>query len=97
MDRPLTQQDFAPYAGQRFTCEGHPLALLLRSVEPQPLSAAPNTAREPFTLVFTGPASDILPQGHHRITAPDGAAFELHIAPIHTPIRDRQDYQAVFN
>jgi hypothetical protein len=48
-------------------------------------------------LIFAGSAGDILPQGHHRITAPDGAVFELHITPIHTPTRDRQDYQAVFN
>jgi hypothetical protein len=97
MDEPLTHQQFAPYVGQRFRFEGHHLTLLLRSAETQPLFAAPNAARVPFTLIFEGPAGDILPAGPYRTAVEDGSVFEFHISPIHTPAGDRQDYQAVFN
>lgn len=97
MDEPLTHQQFTPHVGQRFAFEGHHLTLLLRSAEAQPLFAAPNAARVPFILIFEGPAGDILPAGPYRTAVEDGPAFEFHISPIHTPVRDRQDYQAVFN
>jgi hypothetical protein len=97
MDEPLTDQQFAPYVGQQFHFQGHHLTLRLRSVEAQPRFAAPNAARVPFTLIFEGQAGDILPAGHYRAAIQDGPVFELHISPIHTPVRDRQDYQAVFN
>jgi hypothetical protein len=97
MDEPLTHEHFSPYVGQRFGFEGHYLTLLLQSVDPQPLFAAPDALRMPFTLVFEGPADDILPPGQYRATVPDGPVCDLHITPIHTSARDRQDYQAVFN
>ena len=97
MDEQPTHEDFSPHLGKRFDFVGHHLTLLLRSVEPQPQFAAPNATRVPFTLVFEGPAGDILPEGSYQAAAQDGPAFEMYIAPIHTPIPGHQDYQAVFN
>jgi hypothetical protein len=97
MDEPMKHECFSPHVGKRFGFQGHHLALLLRSVDLQPGFAAPNAARVPFTLIFEGPAGDILPAGYYRAAVPDGSVFELHITPIHTPARDHQDYQAVFN
>jgi hypothetical protein len=97
MDEPLTHEHFSPHLGKRFSFEGHHLTLLLRSAAPQPQFAMPGVSRVPFTLIFEGPAGDILPAGYYRAAAPDGPVFELHVAPIHTPARDHQDYQVVFN
>ena len=97
MDEPLTHEHFSPYVGTRFGFEGHHLTLLLRSADTQPLFAAPDAPRVPFVLVFEGPAGDILPQGFYRTAAHDGSVFEMYVAPMHTPGRDRQDYQAIFN
>jgi hypothetical protein len=97
MDEPLTHEHFAPYVGKRFGFEGHHLTLLLKSAERQPQYAAPNAARVPFTLMFEGPAGDILPAGPYRTAVQDGPVFELYVSPIHTHARDHQDYQAVFN
>jgi hypothetical protein len=97
MENPTTHEDFSPFIGKRFSFAGHHLTLLLRSVEPQPQFAAPGTTRVPFTLIFEGPAGDVLPEDFHRATVQDGPAFELYLSPIHTPAEGHQDYQAVFN
>jgi len=97
MENQPTHEDFSPLIGKRFSIAGHHVTLLLRSVDLQPQFAAPGTTRVPFTLVFEGPAGDILPSDFHRATVQDGPAFALHVAPIHTPAADHQDYQAVFN
>ncbi len=97
MDEPLTHEQFSPYLGKRFGFEGHHLTLLLRSIDPQPQFAAPGASRVPFTLIFEGPAGDFLAPGFYRAAVPDGPVFELHVSPIHTPARDHQDYQALFN
>ena len=36
-------------------------------------------------------------RGDVSITFEDGASFDLYIIPVHTPSRDHQDYQVVFN
>jgi hypothetical protein len=97
MENPPTHEDFSLLIGKHFSFAGHHVTLLLRSVDLHPQSAAPGTTRVPFTLVFEGPAGDILPADFHRATVQDGPAFELYISPIHTPAADHQDYQAVFN
>ena len=56
--------------------------------------AAPRAA---FSLLLRGPPAPIAPEGMHRLTFEDGASFDLYLIPIHTPSRDHQDYQIVFN
>ena len=53
--------------------------------------------RDPFNLIFRGPVGDLLPEGLYTLEVEDGPAFELYVIPIHTPARDRQNYQAAFN
>ncbi len=50
-----------------------------------------------FTLLLRGAPTPIAPEGMHRITLEGGASFDLYLIPIHTPSRDHQDYQIVFN
>ena len=61
------------------------------------LAGAGLPGRQPFTLIFRGPPGTVLPEGHHRFELAGGQFTTFHIMPIHTPVRDRQDYQAVFN
>jgi hypothetical protein len=59
---------------------------------------APGTAmRAPFSLELRGPPAPIVPEGMHRLVFDDATRFELYLIPVHTPARDRQDYQVVFN
>jgi hypothetical protein len=53
--------------------------------------------RDPFNLIFRGPPDDVLREGLYTLEVEDGPSFELYVIPIHTPARDRQDYQAAFN
>jgi len=52
--------------------------------------------REPFSLVFECPGSDVLPQGMQLLQHPALGAFELFLVPVgRSPAGVR--YQAVFN
>ena len=53
--------------------------------------------RAAFSLHLRGAPAPIAPEGMHRLTFEDGASFDLYVIPIHTPSRDHQDYQIVFN
>jgi len=97
MDDRLTHDQFAPYTGQQFSFHGHHLTLTLASVTANPQFALPGSPHVPFTLIFHGPAGDILPEGLYRTQVQDGPATDLYLMPIHTIERDRQAYQAVFN
>jgi hypothetical protein len=48
-------------------------------------------------LIFRGPAGDLLREGLYVLEVEGGPSFELYVIPVHTPARDRQDYQAAFN
>jgi hypothetical protein len=94
----LTADTFAPHQGASFRINGGPHVLSLSEVDRlgnQPGQATP--AFQPFVLIFSGPRGDLLPEGMHTITREDGTAYDLYLIPIHTPARERQDYQAVFN
>jgi len=97
MNDPLRDADFVPHVGRQFRFPGWGSALRLAAVEVQPRSSMPGSARVPFTLVFHGPAGDVLPEGLYRAEIADGPAVELYVMPIHTVAAGRQEYQAVFN
>jgi hypothetical protein len=97
MDQPLTHEFFEPFVGRTFSFQGSHVALTLASVAANPQFAIPGIPRVPFSLIFHGPAGDILPEGDYRATIADGPEVEFHILPIHTVARDRQDYQVAFN
>ena len=91
----LTAETFARHVGQTFLIRGGRYALVLTEIEMMPLQAW--QANPSFTLLFSGPPGDLLPEGMHALTQEDGTAYELYVIPIHTPASGRQDYQAVFN
>ncbi|MDR3529657.1 MAG: hypothetical protein P4L90_03725 [Rhodopila sp.] len=87
-------QHFAPFVGKPFAFEGQRVVLRLAAVDVKQPHAG---ARTPFTLIFHGPADDLLPEGLYRARGEGGALGDLYVMPIHTVERDRQTYQAVFN
>ena len=89
----LTAAHFERHAGRVFAIGDR--RLTLRTIETPGQAEA--GFRAPFALIFDGPPGDVLPEGLYAVQAEDGASFEFHIMPVHTPARDRQDYQALFN
>jgi hypothetical protein len=99
MDEQLTPEHFRPHLDKVFRVRGGRHALTLTEVHARQLSEAERKVvpRQPFTLVFRGPPRDVLAEGPYILEVEGGPDLELHVIPIHTPARDCQDYQAVFN
>ncbi len=57
----------------------------------------PGAPRAAFSLILRGAPAPIVPEGMHRLMLDGGASFDLYLIPIHTPSREHQDYQIVFN
>ena len=91
-------EHFEPLVGRdvRFGDAGP--TLVLASVDRDRGTVPAGAPRAPFSLIFSGSSGEThLPEGTYRCDFGGGAAFEIHVAPIHTPSAARQDYQAVFN
>jgi hypothetical protein len=95
----LTADMFQPHVSKLFRVKGGRHALTLNQVELHKTERSELDAfgRQSFTLLFSGPPGDVLPQGLYAFEVDGGPTFQLHVMPIRTLVRDRQDYQAVFN
>ncbi|HKA35494.1 MAG TPA: hypothetical protein VKH43_01655 [Thermoanaerobaculia bacterium] len=99
LDR-LTVEDFSRLLGRTFRLllEGNP-ALELVLVEARSLSPGRGAAgprREPFSLVFRGPASPILPQRIYPLENEALGRLEIFLVPIEAGAEGVK-YEAVFN
>jgi hypothetical protein len=95
MDDAISPESFRPRVGKTvWLSNGHHLTLVAVDA---PRSPRADSAGSGFTLVLRGAPSPVAPEGMHTLTFEDGASFELYVIPVHTPSRDRQDYQIVFN
>jgi len=97
MSRVLTARDFAAHVGKTVTPKGQHRVLTLVSVNTTKWPGWDGMTREPFTLILRGPPDDVLPEGLYDVALDGGPDLALHIMPIHTAARDRQDYQVAFN
>jgi hypothetical protein len=90
---------FGPHVGKVFRFKGTRYAFALNRIVSEHRNLPSWVKRRPFTLIFRGPKErEVLPEGFYECEVEgDGATFSLHVAPIHTPEADCQDYQAVFN
>jgi hypothetical protein len=94
----LTPDDFRPHVNKTFRVRGGHHAFTLTAVDaPKYGEPTPGARRSPFNVLFTGPPDDVLREGLYTLDADGGPSFELHVIPIYTQARDRQDYQAPFN
>ncbi len=98
MTEALTADHFIPHQNKVFQVRGAPLELVLVRVDQRKLEdwEVAEGLRDPFSLIFHGPADVILSEGLLTLTL-EADAFDLYVMPIHTPRRDHQAYQAVFN
>jgi hypothetical protein len=95
MTEVVSAEMFTPHIGKAVLLPGGQ-RLTLVSIDRRAVRA-PNPPRAPFSLILRGAPAPVLPEGLHRLTLEDGASFDLYLIPIHTPSRDHQDYQIVFN
>jgi uncharacterized protein DUF6916 len=95
----LTPEHFQAHVAKTFRVRGgrHGLTLTEVQVPALPESQLNILPRQPFSLIFKSPPAELLPEGFYTFEVEGAPAFAFYVMPIHTPARDRQDYQAVFN
>ena len=86
-----TADDFEALQGRSF--RSGDLTLRLTSVTRR--AAQPGQEREPFTLVFTGPREQFLPQGTVPLTEESVGAVEIFLVPVGMT-EESFEYEAVF-
>lgn len=98
----LSISDFTPLVGAAFTIRfpDGTLELTLGAVEPHgtraPRPDVPGLRTEPFSLVFLGPLSPVLPQRIWALEHSALGASEIFLVPL-GPRDGRMRYEAVFN
>ena len=95
-DRP-TAEMFAPHVGKEFRPSGQPHVLVLVSIDAKSGPGWESASQAPFSILLRGPRGDVLPEGYYVFAIEGGNDADFYIAPIYTPNRAHQDYQAVFN
>lgn len=96
LDR-LTYEDFAGRLGETFTAtagEDRTLTLTLRRVDFLPRPEG-DQGREPFSLEFTDPAEDHVPQQIVEVRHEEMGEFALFVVPL-GPGDDGMRYEAIF-
>jgi hypothetical protein len=96
MGEPLTLEKFAPHVGTTFTVQSGDVDLPLELVEAVGLPASPgDRGRQPFSLVFAGPADSLHPQATVELTHDVLGSLAIFIVPI---ARDASSmrYEAIF-
>lgn len=101
--RDLTSSDFHDLVNQTFdVCltageedgEVH-LSLTLASCEDCQIREFPNRKRDPFSLIFHGSLSSVLPQGSYTLTHESLGTNTIFLVPI-GPKDNAMQYQALF-
>lgn len=93
LDR-LVASDFETRLGTVFTMTSDNRETPIELVE---VTTGPPRAegRQPFSLVFRGPANEVWPQRMYRIAVPDLGEMDVFLVPI-GPDSAGQRYEAVF-
>jgi Domain of unknown function (DUF6916) len=94
----LTRESFAPHVGSEFRLPvdgGAPVALTLIEATSLGPGRAGGTGRAPFSVVFRGPRTPVLPQRIHRLEHDRLGALEMFIVPI-GPDAHGLCYEAIF-
>jgi hypothetical protein len=92
----LTLACFAPHLGETFRVHVRPeQAVDMELVEARSLGTAAMKKREPFSLLFKGPTTAVLPQRIYRIEHDGVGGHDLFIVPV-GPGQGGLLYEAIF-
>ena len=92
----VTIETFAPRIGERFRVSaGDGQAMDAKLIEATPLGASAGGGRQPFSIVFLGPAAPVWPQRIYRVEHEALDPVELFLVPI-GPRDGGMQYQAIF-
>lgn len=93
----LEVHHFEPLVGKTVRFKGTRFAIPLdRIVRYEKFLA--EAKREPFILIFRAPRErEYMPEGFYQCEFEGGPTYDIHVAPMHTPEPEWQDYQANFN
>ena len=97
----LTHDDFSGRVGEPFEMkvdDGHPLTLALAETSVGTELGGPgpeDQERLQFSLVFSGPATPVLPQGTHELHHPELGELSLFLVPL-GPQDGAMRYEAAF-
>ena len=98
----LTREDFAGSLGTAFRLENSPgesieLTLAEANDLALPLDpATPGPRRRPFSLLFRGPRSPVLPQRIYPLEHPQLGRLEIFLVPVRADAGG-VEYEAIFN
>lgn len=96
----LTREDFERCAARAFrleageAAEGGHITLELTECEALP-SGGRTEGREPFSLLFRGPAEPVLPQRIYRLENDELGSLEIFLVPVASDA-EATKYEAVF-
>lgn len=98
MDEILKRDHFTPHIGKTVHFKGTLYAFVLDRVEGEGGTPPQGYVRMPFVVIFRGVSkTDVMKGGVYDCDIAGGPTYSMHVAPMHTPAPDRQEYQAVFN
>lgn len=94
----LNLERFVALQGERFELRVEQGDLLIAElIEARSLSATPFQGRQPFSLLFKGPASPILPQSIYQVAhQSDAQPFDIFLVPVSADASGTC-YEAVFS
>ncbi|HEV2890840.1 MAG TPA: hypothetical protein VGX28_10745 [Frankiaceae bacterium] len=94
----LTYDTFAGHVGETFRDgeTGADLELVSVTDATEALRNVPEGQRAPFSLLFRGPATDLLPQSIRALTHDGLGALDIFLVPV-AQDPDGYQYQAVFS
>jgi len=91
----LTAATFEPHVGDTFTIDAEPEAIALALAQVTTLGDRPG-GRDPFSLLFRGPAEPLLPQAIYRLEHAGLGALEIFVVPL-APDDAGARYEAIFS
>ncbi len=96
MLKSVTIETFAPLIGERFRLSaGDGQATDVKLIEATPLGASARGGRQPFSIVFLGPAAPVWTQRIYRVEHEALDPLDLFLVPV-GPRDGGMQYQAIF-
>lgn len=92
----LTYDTFEKHLNQTFQVKSEAAAVKAELIECRKLPPAHSRSREPFSILFRGPAEPVLPQQVYQVENDAAGAVEIFLVPIGPGEDGGMLYEAVF-